>query len=234
MNGIPEKDDHKEWVELIPFYVNRTLSKEEMQALEMHLSTCPTCSDELVFEQSLQTSIHVKDVDHKVQQKLKTFNMKLDARIAMQSNTSTAAKRAHVGIEESASREGSLIAKLSELGRSLLTPGPALGGALAFGCCAVLAVTILIPTIDNRSVVTRGCKQVVKQHTLSLNIDDGQSLPARVTDLLEEYFPDVSYKLAYPAAGTAVVTINADACLVPLLVDDLEQEKISVDYTVRN
>ncbi len=46
--------------ELLPWFVNETLSPEERQTVEQHLETCPQCRQEIALLQKMRT--HVKEI----------------------------------------------------------------------------------------------------------------------------------------------------------------------------
>ncbi len=59
MPDIPqEQPGHPE--ELLPWFVNETLSTEERHSVEQHLDTCPQCQQEIELLQKMRT--HVKEI----------------------------------------------------------------------------------------------------------------------------------------------------------------------------
>lgn len=236
MTKIIENDDHEDFFELLPLYVNQSLDNAKMLAIEKHLKNCAECQAELAFEKSLQESINANetDVTEISQRNLVKFNAQLDRRLTEVSRTEVSrtvelpteasvaksdlpARRNHAG--------GSpLLERIFDCGRSLLTYRPAIG-ALAVGCCAVVVVSALSGSIDSGDTQSplRSCEHVVKHHELRVVTTNSDSVSGSAKDILQEYFPDAESTIEVLDEGGIVVSVTGDTCMVPLLVNDLEK-----------
>lgn len=227
MSNIIESDDHEELLLLLPLYVNQSLDKVKTLAVEKHLKNCVECQNELIFEKTLQESINANEIDvPEISQKnLVKFNAQLDQRIAEKSNFGAQIAKSESPIQNRKTSNSSLIERLFDKGRTLLTPSPALGGALALGCCAVLVVSVLSRSGDDNQMQSplRGCEHVIKSHELRIATSNTDGVSGSAKSILQERFPDSPFTVETLGPGNVVVNLTGDTCMIPLLVNDLEK-----------
>ncbi len=232
MTKVKENDDHEDFFGLLPLYVNHSLDKVKMLAVEKHLNHCVECQAELAFERSLQESINANEIDvtEISQRNLMKFNAQLDQRLADKSHFQASQLEASI-VKSELPVQGNnvsgnpLMERILDYGRTLLTPRPALGGALALGCCAVVVVSVLSRSIDGGETQSplRGCEHVVKQHELRVITTNSNSVTGSAKNILMEYFPGLNFTVEVLGNTEVVVSITGDTCMVPLLVNDLEK-----------
>lgn len=227
MTNLKESDDHEALLLLLPLYVNHSLDSVKMHAVEKHLESCVECQNELIFEKSLQDSINTNEIDvPEISQKnLAKFNVQLDQRIAKKSNIDAQFSKSDSPVQSQKANSRSLTEQLMAYGRTLLTPGPALGGALALGCCAVLMFSVLSRSgnDDQMQSPVRGCEHVVKQHELRISARKTDGVSSSAKNIIKERFPDSLFTVETLGAGNVVVNLTGDTCMIPLLVNDLEK-----------
>jgi len=227
MTNTIENDDHEELMLLLPLYVNHSLDKVKTLAVEKHLKNCIECQNELAFEKSVQDSISANETDVAdiSQKNLAKFNAQLDQQLAQKSKTDREIDRSNQPIQSKNASSNSLVERLLDYGRTLLTPGPALGGALALGLCAVLVVNVLSRPGDNGQLQSpvRGCEHEVKQHEVRIATTNTDGVSGRATDILQELFPDSQFTVEALGNDNVLVNLTGDICMIPLLINDLEK-----------
>jgi len=228
MSKAIENDDHKEWFELLPLYVNRSLDAEKTLAVEKHLKKCIECQNELSFERSMQESISaVSDVDvaEISQRNLPKFNTQLDQLIAKKSVADASIADNEMSIHTQSKNSIPLMQRVYNYGRTLLTPRPALGGALALGCCALVVVSVISRSGDSGQTQSplRGCEHLVKQHELRIVTSNTGSVTGSAKNILEEYFPGSGFTVEALDNKNVVVNLTGDTCMIPLVVNELEK-----------
>lgn len=227
MTRVKENDDHEDYFGLLPLYVNNSLGKVKMLAVKKHLNNCVECQTELAFERSLQESISANEIDvtEISQRNLMNFNAQLDRRLAEKSQAETSIAKSDFPVQGNHASGNPLIERIFDYGRTLLTNGTTVGGALALGCCAVVVVSVLSRSINGGETQSplRGCEHVVKQHELRVVTTKINSVTGSAKDILKEYFPGSNFTVEVLGDREVVVNITGDTCMVPLLVNDLEK-----------
>jgi len=231
MTKAIENDNHKELFELLPLYVNNSLDAEKTLAVEKHLNDCIECQNELNFERSLQESISINEVDmtELSVRNLPKFNAQLDQLIAKKSQAAALDR-----IPKQSTHSTPLMQRIFDYGRALLTPGPALGGALVLGCCGLVVVGVLSRSGDSGQMQSplRGCEHVVKQHKLRIVASNVDSVSDGTKYLLEEHFPGSDFTVETVGDNNVVVSLKGDTCMIPLLINDLEKMQSVSSVTV--
>jgi len=224
MANVTVKENHEQIFVLLPLYVNQSLDKEETRTVEKHLENCIECQSELAFERSLQESIGANEVDVTdiSEKNLPIFNALLDQKLELRSFSAAPLVESELRTQSRNTSSVPLLERLTGFGRTLLTPGPVLGGALSLGC--VLVIVGMLSTSDDKIQTQsplRGCEHVVEQHELRLVAGNTQSVADEAKDILEELFPGASFSVEILGDKSVVVNVTGDTCMVPLLVNDL-------------
>lgn len=232
MTTAKVNDKHEEFFEQLPLYVNHSLDTVNTLAIEKHLKECVDCQAELAFEKSLQESINANDTDvaEISQRNLMKFNAQLDERLAEESQVETSVAKSELpvqrnNVQSNTARGRSLIERIFDYLRPLLTQGPAIGGALALGCCAVVVVSVLSRSIVGGEAQSplRGCEHVIKQHEVRVITTNSHGVTNSANELLSEYFPGARFTVEANGDKVVLVSVTGDTCMVPLLVNDLEK-----------